>query len=83
MASGWSRDGSVEQQINLGIEDAVRRIRSKLAVGKSALICDECDRVIPDNRRKAITGVRLCIACQSAIEKRNSHSGGVYRRGNS
>ncbi len=36
---------------------------------------------IPEARRKAIPGVRLCIDCQSAHEKEHPHSGGINRRG--
>lgn len=81
MAGGWLRDGAIQHQIEASIEDGVRRARSQLAPGKSAVNCEECDRIIPDNRRKAIAGVRLCITCQSALEKQETHSGHIHRRG--
>ncbi len=81
MAGGWSRDGAVQDQIDASVEDGVLRARSQLTRGESAVNCDECDRVIPEARRKAIPGVRLCIACQSALEKLETSSGGINRRG--
>lgn len=81
MAGGWSRDGAVQDQIDASVEDAVQRARGQLVTGESAVNCDECDSVIPEKRRNAIPGVRLCIACQSALEKQEIYSGGINRRG--
>jgi len=81
MAGGWSRDGAVQDQIDANVEDEVRWARSQIGGGESARYCDECDRAIPEARRKAIPGVRLCIACQSALEKQQSTSRGFNRRG--
>lgn len=81
MAGGWSRDGAVQDQIDASVEDGVKRARSRLTAGESAHHCDECDGVIPEGRRKAIPGVRLCIACQSALEKQETQSSGINRRG--
>lgn len=81
MASGWARDGAVQDQIDASVEDAVKRARSQLNTGESAIHCDECDAVIPEARRKAIPGVRLCIACQSEQEKQENSVGGINRRG--
>ncbi|ADP97459.1 DksA/TraR family C4-type zinc finger protein [Marinobacter adhaerens] len=81
MAGGWSRDGSVQEQIDASVEDEIERARSQLTVGESAAKCDECCAPIPEARRKAIPGVRLCIDCQSAHEKRNTRASGINRRG--
>ncbi|PHQ24323.1 hypothetical protein CLH62_15530 [Marinobacter guineae] len=81
MAGGWSRDGAVQDQIDASVEDAVQRARSQLTIGESAVHCDECDCAISEERRKAIPGVRLCIACQSALEKQDTYTGGINRRG--
>ena len=81
MAGGWSRDGAVQDQIDASVADAVQQARSKLAKGEGAVNCEECDGVIPEKRRQAIPGVRLCIACQSALEKQEVNSGGINRRG--
>ncbi|MCK7548210.1 DksA/TraR family C4-type zinc finger protein [Marinobacter koreensis] len=81
MAGGWSRDGAVQEQIDASVEDEIQRARSQLTEGESATECDECGAPIPEARRKAIPGVRLCIACQSALEKQEKGSGGINRRG--
>lgn len=38
--------------------------------GESAAECDECGTVIPEARRAAIPGVRLCVECQRIAEIR-------------
>ncbi|MBZ2169209.1 MULTISPECIES: DksA/TraR family C4-type zinc finger protein [Marinobacter] len=81
MAGGWSRDGAVQEQIDASVEDEIERARRQLAGGESATQCDECDAPIPEARRKAIPGVRLCIDCQSAHEKQDTRAGGINRRG--
>jgi len=75
MAGGWSRDGAVQDQIDASVEDAIARARSKLASGDSLLHCEECDAVIPEARRLAVIGVRLCIACQRLRDDAAAHSG--------
>lgn len=37
--------------------------------GESAYICDECDSPIPEARRQAIPGVRLCAPCKGRQER--------------
>ena len=81
MAVGWSRDGSVQDQIDASVEDAVKLARSRLPDGESLTHCEECEAVIPKARRKAITGVRLCVKCQSAREERHMTPTGINRRG--
>jgi len=81
MAGGWSRDGAVQDQIDASVDDEVQRARSQLGNGESAVYCDECDQAIPEARRQAIPGVRLCIACQTALEKQEGASHGINRRG--
>lgn len=81
MAGGWSRDGAVQDQIDASIEDAVERARSRLPRGESARQCAECGCNIPEARRKAVPGVRLCVACQEAGDKRETGFAGYNRRG--
>ena len=81
MAGGWARDGAVQDQIDASVEDAVARARSRLTSGDSAEFCEECDAPIPEARREAIPGVKLCINCQSKAEEKKAASGGVNRRG--
>lgn len=82
MAGGWSRDGAVQDQIDASVEDAVERARNQMATGESSLVCEECGCAIPEERRKAVPGIRLCVGCQSALEKLEPPSGGINRRGN-
>jgi phage/conjugal plasmid C-4 type zinc finger TraR family protein len=81
MASGWARDGAVQDQIDASVEDAVELARSRLNVGVSLTHCEECDSDIPQARRKAIPGVHLCISCQSALEEEQTNSASINRRG--
>ena len=81
MAGGWTRDGGVQDQIDASVEDAVKRARSRLPAGEGAIHCEECETAIPEARRQAIPGVRLCISCQSAHEKRQTMPTGFNRRG--
>ncbi len=81
MAGGWSRDGSVQEQIDASVEDEIERARSALAGGESAAKCDECDAPIPEARRKAIPGVWLCVDCQARHETQDTPARGINRRG--
>ncbi len=82
MAVGWARDGAVQDQINASVEDAVKQARRQLPDGEGLTHCAECEKAIPEARRKAIPGVRLCVSCQSAIEEQETTSTGFNRRGN-
>ncbi|MBU2644330.1 DksA/TraR family C4-type zinc finger protein [bacterium] len=75
MAVGWARDGAIQAQIDATIEDGVQRIRSRLPAGESLTHCEACDTMIPERRRSAIPGVRLCIGCQAEKEAQTSSSG--------
>jgi phage/conjugal plasmid C-4 type zinc finger TraR family protein len=81
MAGGWASDGAVQEQIDSSIEDAIARARSQLPKGESLHHCEECDAAIPEARRQAIAGVRLCVACQTERDKAQQASGGYNRRG--
>ena len=81
MAGGWSSDGAVQDQIDATIEDAVQRARSELPHGKSLTHCEECNAIIPEARREAVPGVRLCVACQSDLDKQQMARSGYNRRG--
>ncbi|KAA3630250.1 MAG: DksA/TraR family C4-type zinc finger protein [Proteobacteria bacterium] len=70
MAGGWSRDGAVQDQIDASVEDAVHRARSRLPAGEGLSRCEACDAQIPEARRNAVPGVRLCVNCQAEAEKR-------------
>ena len=53
-------------------EAAVRAARAAIArySGPSAEECDECGEPIPEARRTAIPGVRLCVDCKELGERR-------------
>ena len=68
MAVGWANDDSVSQQIQNTIDDEISRVRGSITEGESTHYCDECGDEIPEARRLAMKGVRLCIECQSTIE---------------
>lgn len=82
MAGGWTRDGAVQDQIDASVEDAIKQARSNLTSGESAKYCDECESAIPEPRRKAVPGTRLCKSCQIVLEsKERVSTGGINRRG--
>ena len=81
MAGGWTRDGGVQDQIDASVEDGVKLARSRLPDGAGSTHCEECDELIPEARRKAIPGVRLCVICQSEFEKHQTAPSGFNRRG--
>lgn len=81
MAGGWTSDGAVQEQIESSIEDAVQRARSQLTRGESLSHCEECGEPIPQARRQALPGVRLCIACQSERDREQGAFSGYNRRG--
>lgn len=80
MATGWARDGAVQDQIDASVEDAVELARSRLPKGESLTHCEECGVDIPEARRKAIAGVRLCVSCQQQLDQQQASQGGVNRR---
>jgi len=81
MAVGWSQDGAVQEQIDASVADSVKLARSRLPSGESLAYCEACEEPIPEARRKAIAGVRLCIHCQSELEKQQTVFSGYNRRG--
>lgn len=81
MAGGFAKDGAVHEQIDASIEDAVSRARSRLPRGDSLTHCEECDAEIPEPRRVAVPGVRLCIGCASERDAEQKAYAGYNRRG--
>ena len=81
MAVGWARDGAIQDQIDASVDDAVKLARSRLPAGESATHCDHCEDPIPEARRQAIPGVRLCVRCQSRLEAVQTAPSGYNRRG--
>jgi phage/conjugal plasmid C-4 type zinc finger TraR family protein len=81
MATGWAREGAVQEQIDDTVKDAVERAKSRLPQGPSATHCQHCGEPIPEARRAALAGVRLCIACQEEADAAVRHFTGYNRRG--
>ncbi len=80
MAGGWSKDGAVQDQIDASVNDAVDVARARLPQGKSLEFCETCEEKIPEARRKAIIGVKLCVSCQSEQDEKTAMSS-FNRRG--
>lgn len=81
MAGGWTKDGAVQDQIDASVREAVELARSRLPKGESLRHCEECGSSIPLLRREAIPGVRLCVSCQTELDKSQSGASGYNRRG--
>ena len=82
MATGWARDGAVQEQIEASINDELARLKARQApVGESLSECAECGEEIPERRRAAIPGVKLCVECASERDGRQAQRGGINRRG--
>lgn len=81
MAGGWARDEAVGDQIDATVEDAVKRARNQLPRGESLRHCENCGEAIPEARRQAVPGVRLCIECQESLDNDQASFSGYNRRG--
>jgi len=81
MAGGFAKDGAVQDQIDATVEDAVNRARDQLPRGESLTHCEECGKPIPQARREAVPGARLCIDCQAVQDRENKAFSGYNRRG--
>jgi len=82
MAGGWARDGAVNEQIEASIKDELKRMQARGGpVGESLTHCGECEEPIPEARRQALPGVKLCIDCQQERDGAYKARGGINRRG--
>lgn len=81
MASGWANENAVQEQIDATLDDAIAKARSQLHCGDSAEFCEECGDPIPEARRLALPGVKLCTTCQTALDKKQAAFSGYNRRG--
>ncbi len=81
MATGWAGDGAVQDQIDATVKDGVERAKSRLAQGPSLIHCANCGAIIPEARRAAMPGVRLCVPCQEAEDRDAAAFSGYNRRG--
>jgi len=82
MAGGWAKDGAVSEQIEASISDELARMQARRApVGDSLTHCAECEEPIPQARRDALPGVKLCIDCVRERDTAFQARGGINRRG--
>ena len=82
MAGGWAKDGAINEQIEASIADELARLKAQSApVGEAFMFCAECEEEIPQARREAIPGVKLCIDCQQDRDAAFKPRGGINRRG--
>lgn len=81
MATGWAGDGAVQDQIDATVNDGIKRAVSRLPQGESLSHCENCGGAIPEARRSAIPGVRLCVQCQEANDREVGQFSGYNRRG--
>ncbi|WP_439149777.1 DksA/TraR family C4-type zinc finger protein [Sulfitobacter sp.] len=82
MAGGWAKDGAVSEQIEASINDELARLKArKMPQGESRTHCAECEDPIPEARRIALPGVKLCIDCVNERDNRTERRGGINRRG--
>lgn len=80
MATGWAAEGAVQEQIDATVQDGILRAKSRLAAGPGLTHCADCGNPIPEARRAAIPGVRLCVACQQAADRDEVQFSGYNRR---
>ncbi len=81
MATGWAAEGAVQDQIDATVNDGVQRAQSRLPQGPGATHCLHCGAEIPEARRLAVPGVRLCLDCQAADDRAVGTFSGYNRRG--
>jgi phage/conjugal plasmid C-4 type zinc finger TraR family protein len=81
MATGWAREGAVQDQIDSTVQDGVERAKSRLPQGPGATHCQHCGEPIPEARREALPGARLCVGCQEKDDAEVRHFSGYNRRG--
>jgi phage/conjugal plasmid C-4 type zinc finger TraR family protein len=81
MATGWAAEGAVQDQIDATVKDAISRAQRQLPQGPGLVHCAECGSEIPEARRAAVPGVRLCLPCQDAHDQDVARFSGYNRRG--
>jgi phage/conjugal plasmid C-4 type zinc finger TraR family protein len=81
MATGWAGDGAVQDQIDATVKDGVARAQSRVPRGPGSTHCTRCGNAIPEARRHAIPGVRLCLRCQEVQDREVAQFSGYNRRG--
>jgi phage/conjugal plasmid C-4 type zinc finger TraR family protein len=81
MATGWAKEGAVQEQIDSTVAEGIELARSRLSqAGEGLTHCEECGEAIPQARREAVPGARLCVACQSREDARETQASGGFNR---
>lgn len=81
MAKGWAGEDAAQEQIDATVKDGIARAKSRLGNGPSRSHCEDCGEPIPEARRQALPGVRLCLPCQAARDQDDKAFSGYNRRG--
>jgi len=81
MASGWAHEGAVLEQIDATVLDGIARARHGLSSGPGLSHCADCAAEIPEARRQAVPGARLCVSCQETQDSNAAEFSGYNRRG--
>lgn len=81
MAKGWAGEDAAQEQIDATVKDGIERARGLLHRGPSLSNCEECGDAIPEARRAALPGVRLCLRCQESRDREAKTFSGYNRRG--
>lgn len=64
---GWGAADDFLEQIQATVDERVDEARAQL-LGVGSEFCEDCDRLIPLARRKAIPNAVRCVSCQSHYE---------------
>jgi phage/conjugal plasmid C-4 type zinc finger TraR family protein len=81
VAVGWAKDGAEQDEIDAAVNSEIARARSNLAKGEGLRTCEECGEEIPEARRRAVPGVRRCVACQAEADRERVARDPYNRRG--
>ncbi|MCX8965983.1 TraR/DksA family transcriptional regulator [Erwinia psidii] len=65
MADEIDRDLEVNERC---LNRLIARAGSRPSSEISRMFCLKCEETIPEKRRQLISGVKLCVTCQSATE---------------
>lgn len=80
MRADWIDEA--QEVTQLMVDNQVARIRSALISPISPTIssaeCERCGHEIPEARRRAVPGVRLCVECQTIAEFRQRVGNGGH-----
>ncbi|HDL8466725.1 TPA: TraR/DksA family transcriptional regulator [Yersinia enterocolitica] len=72
---------NAQKVIELMLAHQIASVRSRLNA-VSALFCLGCEEPIPEERRRAISGVSHCVECQNLLEFNRKVGTGIGGGGN-